>query len=138
MFCIRKTTIILMGRRLVKIAVTLRSRNRERREDTSPEIHYENIASGNQVIQHGLDRLRDDLDVLCFEMEAAGLMPDFPCFVICGICDYADSHKNNEWQGYAAATASAFAKDLYVIAPNKVMNEKPVNQSQVGLPRYES
>jgi nucleoside phosphorylase len=33
---------------------------------------------------------------LCFEMEAAGLMLDFPCVVIRGVCDYADSHKNKE------------------------------------------
>jgi nucleoside phosphorylase len=36
--------------------------------------------------------------VLCFEMEATGLMNSFPCFVIHGICDYADSHKNEKWQ----------------------------------------
>ncbi|CAN9403213.1 unnamed protein product [Alternaria alternata] len=45
--------------------------------------------------------------VLCFEMEAAGLMNSFPCLVIRGICDYADSHKNKRWQPYAAATAAA-------------------------------
>lgn len=38
--------------------------------------------------------------VLCFEMEAAGLMNTFPCLVIRGICDYSDSHKNKEWQAY--------------------------------------
>jgi hypothetical protein len=31
--------------------------------------------------------------VLCFEMEAAGLMNSFPCLVIRGICDYADSQE---------------------------------------------
>lgn len=36
--------------------------------------------------------------VLCFEMEAAGLMNSFPCLVVRGICDYADSHKNKRWQ----------------------------------------
>lgn len=45
-------------------------------------------------------------------MEAAGLMDNFPCLVIRGICDYADSHKNKRWQPYAAATAAAYAKDL--------------------------
>ena len=50
--------------------------------------------------------------VLCFEMEAAGLMNNFPCLVIRGISDYSDSHKNDGWQRYAAATAAAFAKEL--------------------------
>jgi nucleoside phosphorylase len=85
-----------------------------------PEIHFGLIASGNQVIKDAetRDRLRgrvsDDGDgeILCFEMEAAGLLNDFPCLVIRGICDYADSHKNKEWQHRAAATAAAYAKEL--------------------------
>ncbi|KAJ5320677.1 NACHT nucleoside triphosphatase [Penicillium antarcticum] len=45
-------------------------------------------------------------------MEAAGLMNDFPCIVIRGICDYADSGKGKTWQEYAAAVAAAYAKEL--------------------------
>jgi nucleoside phosphorylase len=78
-------------------------------------VHYGTIASGNQVMRDGVmrDRLSSELDgVLCFEMEAAGLMNNFPCLVIRGICDYADSHKNKSWQGYAAATAAAYAKEI--------------------------
>jgi nucleoside phosphorylase len=63
------------------------------------------------------DRLKEELDVLCFEMEAAGLMDSFPCLVIRGICDYADSHKNKRWQLYAAATAAAYAKELLCLIP---------------------
>jgi nucleoside phosphorylase len=51
-------------------------------------------------------------DVLCFEMEAAGLMNDFRCIVIRGISNYADSHKNDLWQRYAAAAAAGVAKEL--------------------------
>jgi nucleoside phosphorylase len=51
-------------------------------------------------------------NVLCFEMEAAGLMDNFPCLVIRGICDYADSRKNKEWEPYAAAVVAAYAKLL--------------------------
>ena len=57
------------------------------------------------------DALIAEKDVLCFEMEAAGLMNHFPCVVIRGICDYSDSHKNKEWQGYAAMAAAAYTKD---------------------------
>lgn len=39
-------------------------------------------------------------------------MNNFPCVVIRGVCDYADSHKNDTWQEYAAVVAAAFAKDL--------------------------
>ena len=31
-----------------------------------------------------------------FEMEAAGLMEDFPCVAIWGLCDYADLHKTDK------------------------------------------
>lgn len=105
------------------------------RDDTDPIIHYGNIASGNQVIKHGVtrDRLGKELGVLCFEMEAAGLQ-DFPYLVIRGICDYADSHKNKKWQEYAAATAAAFAKELLsVISPHRVLQEKPVPQLVAGM-----
>jgi nucleoside phosphorylase len=83
-------------------------------------VHCGTIASGNQVIKDGVTRdiLSSELGgVLCFEMEAAGLMNNFPCLVIRGICDYADSHKNKRWQPYAAATAAAFAKEFLSIIP---------------------
>ena len=108
---------------------------RDVRGDIEPVIHYGTIASGNQVIKHGVtrDRLSKELGVLCFEMEAAGLMPDFPCLVIRGICDYADSHKNKRWQEYAAAAAAAFAKELLsVTSPDRVLQEKPIPQLVSG------
>ncbi|OHE94068.1 hypothetical protein CORC01_10643 [Colletotrichum orchidophilum] len=48
--------------------------------------------------------------IIAFEMEAAGVWDMFPCLVIKGVCDYADSHKSQEWQRFAAATAAACAK----------------------------
>jgi hypothetical protein len=61
-------------------------------------------------------------------MEAAGLINDFPCLVIRGICDYADSHKNKEWQGYAAAIAAAYAKELLLIVPIDQITSVPTAQ----------
>jgi nucleoside phosphorylase len=92
---------------------------RRSRHDTDPEIHYGTIGSGNTVIKDGAtrERLRRDLGVLCVEMEAAGLMDEFPCLVIRGICDYADSHKNKRWQPYAAATAAAYLKEILDMIP---------------------
>jgi nucleoside phosphorylase len=92
---------------------------RVERRGTHPRIHYGTIASGNAVIKDGTTReqLREELDVLCVEMEAAGLMDEFSCLVIRGICDYADSHKNKRWQPYAAATAAAYMKELLYLIP---------------------
>lgn len=106
-------------------------RNREEDED-NPAIHYGLIASANQLMKDAImrDMLAAENGVLCFEMEAAGLMNQFPCLVIRGICDYADSHKNKEWQGYAAMTAAAYAKDLlYRIPPNKVEAEQRIKDT---------
>ncbi|KAL3473405.1 nucleoside phosphorylase domain-containing protein [Aspergillus californicus] len=88
--------------------------SRPDRPFNQPKIHYGLIASGNQVMKHGETRdcLAREHGVLCFEMEAAGLMDTIPCLVIRGIADYADSHKSKNWQGYAAAAAAAYAKDL--------------------------
>ena len=89
------------------------------RTSNDPVIHYGAIASGNQVLKHGITRddLARRLDVVCFEMEAAGLMDILPCLPIRGICDYSDSHKNNEWQKYAAATAASYARELLQSLP---------------------
>ncbi|KAK5177844.1 hypothetical protein LTR44_009609 [Exophiala sp. CCFEE 6388] len=82
------------------------------RDSYQPEIHFGTIASGDLVIKDAATRnaLSNEYGALCVEMEAAGLMNNFPCLVIRGICDYADSHKNDTWHRYAAATAAAFAK----------------------------
>ncbi|THY72475.1 hypothetical protein D6C87_07868 [Aureobasidium pullulans] len=100
----------------------------EDRED-NPTIHYGTIASANQLMKDATtrDALAKEQGILCFEMEAAGLMNHFPCLVVRGICDYSDSHKNKRWQGYAAMTAAAFAKDVLVrMAPNEVGMEKRI------------
>ncbi|OQV03529.1 NACHT domain-containing protein [Cladophialophora immunda] len=88
-------------------------------------VHYGTIASGNQVMRDAIERDKVSAElggVLCFEMEAAGLMNSFPCLVIRGICDYADSHKSKKWQAYAAGTAAAYAKEvLSVVRANTAM-----------------
>lgn len=53
------------------------------------------------------DKLAKSRGILCFEMEAAGLMDDFICLVVRGICDYSDSHRSRDWRPYAAASAAA-------------------------------
>ncbi|XRM40008.1 hypothetical protein ABZX51_003332 [Aspergillus tubingensis] len=82
------------------------------RQHDGPSVFYGLIASGNQLVRDA--RYRDRLgqeNVICVEMEAAGVMrTTTDCLVIRGICDYADSHKNDQWQEYAAASAAAYAK----------------------------
>ena len=68
------------------------------------------------------DRLAQGSGVLCFEMEAAGLMDQLPCLVIRGISDYSDSHKNKKWQGYAALTAATYGKMILSVVPMTKIN----------------
>jgi nucleoside phosphorylase len=58
-------------------------------------------------------------------MEAAGLMNNFPCIVIRGISDYADSHKNDRWQPFAAAAAAACAKEFLEHVQPKAIEAEP-------------
>jgi hypothetical protein len=54
-------------------------------------------------------------ECIWFKTEAAGLMNNFLCIVIRGICDYADcyrSESSDRWQRYAAVTAAAYTKEL--------------------------
>ncbi|KAL2826481.1 purine and uridine phosphorylase [Aspergillus cavernicola] len=89
-----------------------------------PQIHYGVISSANHIMQDGKmrDWLHRETGVICFETEAAGLMDVFPCLVIRGICDYADSHKNKLWQRYAAMRAAACAKELLLDAVRSQSN----------------
>ncbi|KAK6507970.1 hypothetical protein TWF481_006390 [Arthrobotrys musiformis] len=106
-------------------------RSEEEEEGNNPAIHYGLIASANQLMKNAIirDRLAKENNILCFEMEAAGLMNQFPCLVIRGICDYSDSHKNKEWQGYAAMAAAAYAKDLLCeVVPAKVAAERKITE----------
>jgi nucleoside phosphorylase len=108
----------------------------ENRPDTDPAIHYGVIATGSAVVKHAPTRneIRQTHRTICLEMEAAGLMNNFPCVVI-RISDYADSYKNDQWQPYAAATAAACAKELLeYVQPRALNGERTVkdilNQGQ--------
>lgn len=85
------------------------------------------IASADILMKNAKERdtLSHETGVLCFEMEASGLMDRFPCLVVRGICDYSDTHKNDQWQGYAAMCAAAYTKELLaMVAPSKVDTEQ--------------
>ncbi|KAL4814999.1 hypothetical protein BDW67DRAFT_81078 [Aspergillus spinulosporus] len=88
--------------------------------DETTGIFFGTIASGNQVIKDGVTRDRSSSKlggVLCFEMEAAGVVNLMPCLVIRGICDYADSHKNKVFQPFAAAAAATCAREILLYLP---------------------
>lgn len=111
------------------------------RRSHEPHIHYGLIASGNQVIKDAETRdlvaKRLGGGILCFEMEAAGLMNQVPCLVIRGICDYCDSHKQDDWQGCAALSAAAYAKVLVTLVSAVGGFDKPLVDSAEQAMYYE-
>ncbi|OHE97752.1 hypothetical protein CORC01_06957 [Colletotrichum orchidophilum] len=110
----------------------LKQMPRRARLNDDPAIHYGAIASGNQVMKNATERdnAARNLDVVCFEMEAAGIMDVLPCLPIRGICDYADSHKNKAWQRYAAAAAGACARELLSVLPSVDASRRAVHRPQ--------
>ncbi|KAJ9415776.1 hypothetical protein QL093DRAFT_2581832 [Fusarium oxysporum] len=81
-------------------------------ETPFPRIHFGKFASGDMVIKSGefRDQLTTSKGAIGFEMESVGVWEIFPSVVIKGVSDYADSHKNDDWQDYAAASAAACTK----------------------------
>ncbi|KAK5046717.1 hypothetical protein LTR84_007478 [Exophiala bonariae] len=104
---------------------------RRQRTSSDPRIHYGIIGSGNTVVKDSYTRdcLKQDLNIICVDMEASGLVDAFPSLVVRGICDYADSHKNKNWQAYAAAVAAAYMKELLLIVPHEILVKREGKQN---------
>jgi nucleoside phosphorylase len=95
----------------------------DRRPDL-PRIHAGAIGTADTLLKSDLkrDELRDQYKVRAVEMEASGLQnaawaQGKDIFVIRGICDYCDRHKNDIWQNYAALAAAAYARALVEAMP---------------------
>lgn len=82
----------------------------------APAIIFGCFGSGDRVIKSGeeRDKLAREHKTVAFEMEGAGVWDEFPCIIVKGVSDYADSHKNDTWKAFAAATAAAVTKALLV------------------------
>ncbi|KAK8052793.1 hypothetical protein PG996_012094 [Apiospora saccharicola] len=99
---------------------------RDERPLAMPVTHRGLILSGGGVIKNPEDRerlRRGYQGAVCFEMEAAGIMNEIPCLVIRGICDYADTHKQDGWHYYAAAAAAAYCKAVLLRVPGEQVKE---------------
>jgi nucleoside phosphorylase len=77
-------------------------------------IHWGTMASGDTVMKCAMNRdaIARHRNIIGFEMEGAGVCDSFPSVIVKGACDYADSHKSQKWQNYAAITAACAMKAL--------------------------
>jgi nucleoside phosphorylase len=94
-------------------------RDRLKESDPRPRIHLGSFASGDTVMKSAEHRdiLVEKTEISGFEMEGAAICDSLRCVIIKGVSDYSDSHKNNIWQNYAAATAASCAKAFLEILP---------------------
>lgn len=103
----------------------------------NPMVHWGKFASADTVLKSATerDRICTRHGVIAFEMEANGACDIFPCIVIKGACDYADSHKNKKWQKFAAVTAACVMKALLQWFPKTDQRAPPpvYIDSQVSL-----
>lgn len=92
-------------------------------------MYFGNLASSDQVMKSAAhrDAIASMERVIGFEMEGAGVWNIFPTIVVKSVCDYADSHKDKEWQDYAAAQAAAAAKVM--LSKWEAVGPEAVNQS---------
>lgn len=83
---------------------------------------------GDRVIWSPAKRnstISDVEDILCFEMEAAGIATEFPIVVIRSVSDHADSHMNDSCEHDVATTAATSAKELFsYITPEQSVGDE--------------
>jgi hypothetical protein len=105
---------------------------RAKRVHEEPTIHSGTIDTSFGSIDNAGDRdsMAAELGVISFKPYQLDL-EGFPCLVISGICDYADSHKDELWQNYAASIAAMYAKDLLsVLSPETLDDMEPISNPQ--------
>ncbi|SCN97641.1 related to calcium-independent phospholipase A2 [Fusarium fujikuroi] len=107
----------------------------QRPTERQTRVWYGSIGSGDKLTRNTLKRneIRDRYGVIGLEMEAAGTMNRIPVGVIRGVCDYADQHKNKQWQPYAAAMAAAYAKAvIYELGRGKTVTSSDGTKQNIG------
>ncbi|KAL4993985.1 nucleoside phosphorylase domain-containing protein [Aspergillus recurvatus] len=108
------------------------------RKDGSVRLFQGGIGSDNLVMKNAQNR--DEIarreNILCFEMEAIGVMDVAPCLPIRGISDYADGHKNDDWHLYAALAAATCARELLLSLPPQVVAQFSMTLAGGSVYRY--
>lgn len=107
--------------------------NRYPNDAQAPFIFVGPFGSADTVLKSAEDRDRyaKDHGLVAFEMEGAGVWDIVPSIVVKGVCDYADSHKNKDWQAFASLTAASVAKVIL----NLYMRDSGATQRQWAMER---
>jgi hypothetical protein len=84
------------------------------------------------------DRLAREHEILALETEGSGVWDEFPCIIVKGVCDYADSHNNKGWRNFTAATAATAASVVQGLIESYPKTDQPItvlarNQISIGI-----
>ncbi|BCS19634.1 uncharacterized protein APUU_20066S [Aspergillus puulaauensis] len=111
---------------------------RDRRDGEPVRVFQGAIGSDDVVMKNSQtrDAIAQRENVLCFEMEADGVMDIMPCLPVRGISDYADEHKNDDWQLYAALTAAICGRELLLSISRGVVARFPLTLTGDLVDRY--
>ncbi|CEI63729.1 unnamed protein product [Fusarium venenatum] len=87
---------------------------REKRTELKPIIHFGPVGCGDTVMKSGThrDNLAKGSKVIALDMEGAGTSMHQACLFVKSISDYADSHKNKDWQEHASLASAACVKAI--------------------------
>ena len=111
--------------------------HRSCRQGDLVQTHQGIVGSADQVMktaQHR-DEYAGRYDIICYEMEAIGVMETTSCLTIRGISDYSDGHKNDDWHSYASLAAAVCSKELLKIIPAQSVLQCPMEITQEELER---
>ena len=109
---------------------------RTKAQNALPQIHFGSLGSANVSIRSGVvrDQIARKHGIIGFNMAGSEMSEIFPTLIVAGACDYADGHKNNAWQLYAAASAAAGLKAVlseFQLEETRSDMESEINASAV-------
>jgi nucleoside phosphorylase len=94
-------------------------RNRSGHRAGLPKVHYGLIGSANRSLRDAAvrDQVATRHGFLALDMESAGVgascfLNDREWFVVRGVSDYADHHRNEVWRHYASLAAACYVRAL--------------------------
>lgn len=111
---------------------------RSLRCDSLVQVHQGVVGSADQVMKRAgkRDECAGLFDIICYEMEAAGIMRTISCLTVRGISDYSDGHKNDEWHSYASLSAAVCTKELLSIITVRSLSQCPLEVTQDEIERW--
>lgn len=112
--------------------------NRSLRRDGFVQVHEGVVGSADQVMKNAnkRDYYAEHYKVICYEMEAVGVMRTISCLTVRGISDYSDGHKNDDWHSYASLSAAVCTKELLSTINVSSLSQFPLEVTQVVIERW--